>query len=184
MTLQKEIVHAAANGLTATENTERSDRERGMRVYYDSRSWFIHANSLAERTEYVIGMTGKTFICDSAKAKQMTNRHKQEVKKQVTKIIEKSRNEFAHGTKRVDSGASGITKDQLWEASVSVSMLPPRILSEFTYPLRGQFLMNGKYNRFVDVTEKILVRLGKILQDFEQDLMTNYKLKCRMGALG
>ena len=182
LVLQVTCLQIAAEGLSAKGNMGVPSLEAGKRQAYHHRSWFIHAKTLTERAVYVIEQTSQMYVTDSSLAKELTKRHKGHIYEQITQRVDAQRNEHAHGTTR--SWSKGITEDQLWELSVSIGMSPSLYLDQFFHSPQGESTIRGKYDFYLPLTNCILDGLGKILYDFEQDLMTNYKLKYLMGRRG
>ena len=168
LTIQTSILQTAAVSLTADVNSEMSRIKVGRRADYHFRSWCIHANTLAVRTDYIIDKTIEVYLAESTAADEIAKRHKERVYKQVTVLVDKRRNEYAHGTTR--SMSSGITEDELWEGMVASAMTPIRFLDEFHYLDEGSKVICGNYDFLADTTTTILDRLGSILGELETDM--------------
>ena len=167
LTMRAWMVQVAATSLTAKETVGMSRFEAGVRADYHFRSWFIHMKALTECTNDVINKTTEVYIAKPTKRKKVANRHHKSVYQQITKSIDRQRNDYVHPRR---SWASGITEDGLWERNVTMGMTPAQFLREFHYPVEGNDLMTGKYNNFVIATEEVLDCIGAILQEFEADL--------------
>ena len=169
LTMQASLTRTAAVSLSASSNDDMPHVEVGKLVDYHFRSWFIHANTLAERACSIIDRTTGIYLADSVPEGQIAKRHKQSVHEEVSVLVEKQRNAYAHGTTR--SWASGITEDRLWERLVASSMTPTRFLGEFRYPAEADNVGNAKYHWLVDATTTVCDSLGSILQRLERDIV-------------
>ena len=101
-----------------------SNGDIGRRFFYHMQSWFMHAQALAEYTERVIGSTTKLYFSDSD-AGDITRRHKESVRCQVTKKVKQTRNMFAHATG--GSSSTSITEDDLWGGQCGGGANPPDV---------------------------------------------------------
>ncbi len=167
LTMQACSLQMAAVSMTADANRGMSQVEVGKRADYHFRSWFIHGFALAERTEDVIKKTADVYVDVTDDANEVTKRYHAQVTQRVTRRIKDQRNTYAHGGTR--SWGSGITEDHLWEGMVTIRVTPKRFLAEFHYPAEADFVTTGKYDGYVEETEKILDCLGSILQELEMD---------------
>ena len=122
LTVQASILQTSAVNLTADANHELPLLEVGRRANYHFRSWFIHARTLAERTDEVIRWTTKVYVTDRETRTNLDKRLQGRVYEEVTKHVIEQRNQYTHGARR--SWGSGITEDQLWESLVAVGMTP------------------------------------------------------------
>ena len=165
---QTSILQTAKEHLVEDSDAGMSDVEVGKRFFYHMHSWFIHANTLAERTSEVIKRTAELFISDREACKKMTERYSDSVFHQVIKLVREERNEHAHGTSR--SWSKNITKDDLWELGVAGGLTPRNAQEEFQYPTMGEIIKSGRYHRFADLTKTIFDRLGGILHELEEDI--------------
>ena len=154
--------------------------EVGRRFEYHMHSWFIHANTLAERTQSVIDKTTRLHISDCKAATQIVGRHRTAVYNQVTKEVEGIRNRVSHGTTR--SWAQAVTTNNLWEPAVAAGMTPQVSVDSFVYPGRGEATKSGRYDVYVDHTKMVLVRLGAILHELEEDI-ARHNAQTNSGAM-
>ena len=115
----------------------------------------------------MIRKTTEVYIAEPEKRTELAERHRTSVKQQITKRINKQRNDYVHPNR---SWASGITEDQRWEGHATIGMTPTKFLDEFHYPAQGKDMMVGKLDGYVAETTKILDCVGTILQEFEADL--------------
>ena len=176
--LQGTLLQVAAEGLSAKENSGLPSVEAGKRQAYHHRSWFIHTKTMTDRACHAISQTSDLYVINPSLAKKLKKDYRKSVYEKITQLVDTQRNEYAHGTTR--SWSEGMTKDQLWELSVSIGMTPSRYLDKYFHAPQGESTIRGKYDFFIPYTSRILDDLGNILQDFEQDLTSNYKLKYPM----
>ena len=186
LTMQADILSLAANSLSTVVNRAMSYLEIGKRHGYHFRSWFIHATTLRERANDLIKRSARVYLHDRSSISKLIKHYQKRLDQEITDmqgtdIIKKYRNSYVHAER---SWSSGVTKYEGWEYDVAIDRTIRQSLDLFHYPYHGKLLMRGKYEHFAKGTTMILDDIGKILQELEQDLMTNYKLKCRMGALG
>ncbi len=168
MVSQVSTLQISAASLTADANKGLSPVEAGKRVDYHFRSWFIHADALADRVNEVIKWTTKVYVADHKARAELGKRLQDRVHREVSEWVKKQRNSYVHAGPR--SWGSGITEDLLWEGSVAVGMTPQRLLSVHRYPDNGDGVRGGKYSFFVDLTNWILDTLGSILQELEVNI--------------
>ena len=168
LTVQASILQTSAVNLTADANHELPLLEVGKRANYHFRSWFIHAHTLAERTDELINWTAKVYVPDHETRTSLAKRLKRRVYEEFTRYIDEQRNQYTHGARR--SWGSAITEDQLWEPLVAVGMTPQKFLDEFHYPEEGTNLSSGKHHRFVALTTSSCDRIGSILQELEAQI--------------
>ena len=179
LVLQRTCLQAATDGLNAGSNSTLSNLEAGKRQAYHVRSWFIHANTLAERTDHVIQQTPKVYLADTRQAIELERRHKRSVKTKITDYVRTLRHEYAHGVIR--SWSQALTKDGHWERGVAIGMTPNDYLDEHFYSPQGQKTIAGTYDYFGPIAAEMLRNLGMILHNLEEELMTGRKLKYRIG---
>ena len=167
LSTQTRNVQVAANGVTSEANSSLTSYEAGLRSTYYVRSWFIHANALAERAHDVIEKSVEAYISDSTAASEIRNRNQKTLRDQVFNEIKKLRNEFVHAT---GSEADELTKQQLWEGLVTIGMTPERILDEFFYEPQGRKAIQGQWDIVSNSTMLLLDFIGFILNDLEADI--------------
>ncbi len=140
----------------------------GKRFFYHMHSWFIHADTLIERTQSVIRKTTYLYIPNRKAAHKIAKRHCNAVSNnQLYKKIGEQRNQFAHGTTR--SWGQGVTEEKLWEGSVAFGMTPQLNFDQFLYPNREK--VTKSYGLVVDgATKGMLDHIGEILHAFEMDI--------------
>ena len=168
---QATILQTATDRLIADSDAELSSIEAGKRFFYHMHSWFIHANTLAERSCEVIKGTARVYVDDRETCNKLTKRHTNSIFRQVTKLVDRARHEYAHGTTR--SWSSKMTNDDLWEIAVSGGLTPRYSQDEFQYPTMGEIIKSGRYKRFADLAATILDRLGATLHELEDDIAVN-----------
>ena len=167
LSMQAWNVQAGANSLTSEAFTGLPKHQAGIRVDYHLRSWFIHVDALATRTDDVINKTTETYIADPAKSKQISEHHQTVVNRRIRQRVRRQRNDYLHARR---SWASGVTEDELWENLVSGGMTPAKFLNEFRYPALAADATRGKYDDFIGETTNIHDSVGSILQGLESDL--------------
>ena len=163
------ILQTVIDCFIADSDGEMSSVEIGRRFFYHMRSWFIHAQALAEQTQRVISSTTSCYISDREVDKKLTKCHRKSVKSQVIRTVKQERDEFAHATAK--SWSTSITEDNLWEPSVAAGLTPRMSHDEFIYPSMGERVKSGMYHH--PLTEKngiVFQRLGGILQQLEEDI--------------
>ena len=188
------MVQAAAMGLTPFPylHGDLSPADVGQLSTYNGRSWFVHAESLAERTKDVIRKTTEVYITDRKAANAIAERHCKAVKHDVEEhrvefeqqgTIKELRHEYAHGNR--PSWASGITKSDdghecLWEAFIARDLTPRRRLEEGFFSTIGQETTSGNYCSAVEDTKDIFDRLACILHELEEDIAAhNAQANCQ-----
>ena len=182
LVLQRTCLQVAAEGLHDGSNRTLSNLEAGKLQMYHMRSWVIHANTLAERTNKVIQQTSDLYVSCPRQADQVAKRHKASVTETLTAHVRASRNEYAHGGTR--SWSQALTKERHWERGVAIGMTPNDFLDEYFYSPQGQKTIAGLYNFYAVLSSEMLRNLSTILHDLEEELMTDSKLKYRMGRKG
>ena len=165
---QATILQTATDRLIADSDAGLSSVEVGKRFFYHMHSWFIHANTLAERSCEVIKGTVRVYVDDREACNQLTRRHTKSVFRQVTKLVERARHEYAHGTTR--SWSNKMTNDDLWEITVAGGLTPRNSHGEILYPSMGELIKSGRYQRFADFAATILDKLGAALRELEVDI--------------
>ena len=178
LVLQRTCLQVAAEGLHNGNNSKLSILEAGKSQSYHVRSWVIHADTIAERTNDVIQKTSDLYVTDPYQAGEVAKRHKASVKKTLTAHVRASRNEYAHGTTR--SWSQALTKERHWERAVAIGVTPKDFLDEYFYSPQGQKTIDGTYYFIAPLTTEMVRNLGMILHHLEEDLMTERKLKYRM----
>ena len=169
LTMQADILQVAAHNLTADAWRNIPHGTIGKQVAYHIRSWFVHAVTLAERTNRAIYWTTKVYIDDEKSGYALYGRLQKLVRQQVIEPINEQRHQYVHGDRR--SWASGMTEDDLWEDTVAIGMIPQRLLEEFYYPTQEESLRHSKYDSYINHTVEVLNLLGSILQDLETNIL-------------
>ena len=100
LTLQESILKTSAVNLTADANHGLPLLEVGRHLDYHFRSWFIHANTLAERTEGTIRWATKVYVPDGETKTNLDKRLCGRVYEEVTQHISEQRNDYIHGARR------------------------------------------------------------------------------------
>lgn len=165
--MQGWTVQAAANSLTSEAFTGLPKHQAGIRVDYHFRSWFIHVDALAERTDDVINKATETYIDDSVMREEASERHRTVVDQRIRHPVRRQRNDYLHPRR---SWASGVTEKELWEKLVAGGMTPAKFLSRVWHPTLAEDAMRGKYAGFTCETVNVLDTVGSILQDLESDI--------------
>ena len=181
MTIQADIIRTVAASLTPNQVGQERNDTAGRLFVYHFRSFPIHLKSMVERLHDVIGKTANTYLGDHKSIRKFRKRYKQTINQQMPDSLSKLRNASVHATNR--NWAKKVTKENSWEPAV-IGPTPRIALDASFYPQLGSRFKYGEYTHFVDEAEMFLHGLGKILQELEQDLMTKYKLKYRMGQRG
>ena len=171
LVMQATVLKTAIDCFIDDSRRGLSSIDVGRRFDYHMHSWFIHANTLAERTQSVIGKTTRLYISDCHAANKIAKRYCISVYNQVTKEVAEIRNQVGHGTTR--SWVQAVTRDNLWEPPVAAGMTPRVSLDSFLYPERGQAATSGRYDVYVDNTKNVLDHLGVILRELEEDIATH-----------
>ena len=78
--LQRTRLQVATHGLSAVGNSDLSKFEAGKQQTYHFGSWFIYANTLAERTGDIVRRTSELYVSDPPLAKELTKRYKESVR--------------------------------------------------------------------------------------------------------
>jgi hypothetical protein len=163
--IQADCLETAAVLLTPSTYNGRPPQPTGKEAVYHFRSWFVHAAAVAERTEAVIEKMVELF---AKNRKGLAKRLRGRVYREISSHVDKQRQDYLHGFRR--SWVSGITEDQLWEGNVAVGLLPEMLVEQFFYPKEGQDTHSGKHSPFATVTNELLARVGRILDDLETEL--------------
>ena len=168
MSLQETILQTAVDCFMDDSHRGLSPVAVGKRFFYHIHSWFIHADTLVERTQSVIEKTTYLYIPNRMAARKIVKRYCNAVSDdQFYKEINEQRNQFAHGTKR--SWVEGVTRDNLWEGLVTIGMTPQLNFDQFLYPNREEvtqscgIIVNG-------ATKGMLDHIGEILHELEKDI--------------
>lgn len=159
--MQVNCLKTAAALLRPTEYTGKTVEFTGQSAVYNWRSWFVHALTLAERSESVITKTEQLGLT----TKELAKRALERVNKDIKMRVNKQRQDYVHGFRR--SWASGITEDQLWELSVSIGLTPDLLLKDFVYEEESRRLEGNKYLIVEEWTQGILDLLGAIFHDLQ-----------------
>ncbi len=168
LVLQETILQVAVNCFIDDSHRGLSPVAVGKRFFYHIHSWFVHADTLADRTQSVIRKTTYLYIPNSEVASKIAKRHCNFVRSnEFYEKIRKLRVQFAHGTIR--SWGQGVTEDNLWEGSVAVGMTPQLNFDQFLYPDREK--VTQSYGIIVDgATKGMLDHIGEILHELEKDI--------------
>ena len=163
------ILQTVIDCFIADSDGEMSSVEIGRRFFCHIRSWFIHAQALAEHTERVIITTTKLYISDREADKKLAKSHRESVYCQVVKMVEQERNKFAHATGK--SLSTSITEDDLWEGSVAAGLTPQMSHNESIYAFFGERVKSGMYHHpLAEKNRMVLQLLGGILHELEGDI--------------
>ena len=166
LTMEALLLQGTAVDLTAATNTCLQPVESGRRFFHHLTSWFVQAITLTEYADKVIGSTVEVYLADCAKRATLVKFYQGRVYQEITKPIEKARNEFVHVKARPWAGRT-ITEDPGWEPSVAGGLTPQQALVKDIYPCFGDKVKSGEYNLFLTETTSILDCLGSILQELE-----------------
>ena len=140
----------------------------GSRADYHWRSWFIHSVALCERTEAVVRKTLDVYCQNLETKRELRERHVSAIRSGVKEYAVNKRDSYVHANR--GSWSRGITKEQLWEGAISISIKPRQQLEQFWLPRHGQRAQNGEHDVFATFTHEIMIRLGDILKALEEDL--------------
>ena len=163
------ILQTAIDCFTADSNGEMSSVEVGRRFFYHMRSWFIHAQALAEQTQRVISNTTSCYIYDREVDGKLAKCHRKSVKSQVIRMVKQERDEFAHAKQK--SWSTTITEDNLWEPSVAAGLTPRMSPNESIYAFFGERVKSGMYHHpLAERNGIVFQRLGRILHELEEDI--------------
>ena len=168
LVMQETILKTAVDCFIDDSNRGLSPVVVGKRFFYHIHSWFIHAKTLAERTQSVIKKTTYLYMSNRTAACKIAKRHCNSVRSnEFYEDIRKLRNQFAHGTIR--SWGQGVTEDNLWEGSVAHGMTPQLNFEQFLYPNREEVAKS--YGIIVEgATKGMLDHIGQILHELEKDI--------------
>ncbi len=168
LTFQLSILRVSANLMTAEANRRIPREESGQAMAYHFRSWFIHAEALAECAIEVVKWTSEVYVTDPSKRLDLCKRKRLLIKQQISDRVAKQRNSYVHTSRR--SWASGLTEGELWEGFVSSDLTPQKFLKEVRWPEEGNRMASGRYGWFVVLTEDICSSLTSILEGLEKDI--------------
>ena len=152
----------------------------GARVVFGLRSWFMHAVVLCDQTDLAIFRSLDVYVSDTKSKKEMREKYRIRIRESVRKHIDYQRNSYVHPEK--EAWSQGITRQELWEGTVSIGITPRREFEKYSLFRMGKRAQDGEYKIFDTYTEEVLTRLGQILHDFEEDLVASYNLEYRMGT--
>ena len=168
LSLQASIVQTAADYLIGDSDIGISSAETGRRFHYHMQSWYIHADTLADRTTSVIRKTIDLYESDGTTAKAMSERYESTVYDKVTKLVREERNQFGHGTTR--SLGKAITEDGHWEGTVALGLTPSLYFDLIRDAEEWKELMTSAKDSLRRQNTTAFDMLGGILNELEQDL--------------
>ena len=171
---QSNLLKAAGSNLTASANSHMKPAEAGASVDYHLRSWVIHASALVERGNDTIRKTVELYLVDRTMAASIIKHFTQETYENLIKPIETQRNGFLHAR---PSWSSGLTTEEHWERLVAIGMTSRLFERDFRHPHLGQRVLAGDFNEMTLNSSLTIDKLGTILTDLEEDLVTNNELR-------
>ncbi len=180
MTMQADIIRIVAASLTGNQVRQAENNVAGRLFLYHFRSFPIHVEALFQRAHDVIRKTAEVYRADRKSIGKLIMRYKQAMNQQKPDILDEIRNSYVHATKQ--SWAKKVTEEQNWEPAVVIGQTLRIALEAQLYPRQGSRFKSGDYTHFVDAADIFLNDIGKVLGDFEQDLIANHKLKYRMDG--
>ena len=159
LTRQLHLFRFAAKCLSETSLESSSAKETGLRIDYDLRAWFTHAETLAERANLVVKRTITVFSEGSRNNPNLTKSFRVLVDKAITDQVKDIRNKYMHATR---GDAQAITEAGLWEGPVVLGLTPQRYLDDLrSYEIKTLKEL-GTIERIVSATETMLEELGAV----------------------
>ena len=168
---QAMLLEVSAEGTTARSLKNVDTHIAGARSHYNIRSWFVQVVTLGHAAKAVIRRSLEIYMPDQETKAGLRNKYSAAISSQIVEPYRLQRNLFIHPDN--SSWAQGITEDGLWEGEVSIGLTPRLALEQFHLPAQAQRAKQGNYDGFANRSEEVLLILGQILHDFEQDLATH-----------
>ena len=178
LTMHTLLLETVAAKLTMASNRELPPHEVGRQSEYHFRAWFIQLSALAERNNDVIYKALNVYLPDRISAVEIAKSYRDIVHQFIS---QQERNEFLHPRRR--EWLKEITRNGSWELFIA-GIVTPQTYFKFHFSVTGEQLLSSPREQFSTLTKAVLERFGETLSKLEQDLMTKYKLKYRMGQRG
>ena len=168
MVRQKDILEASAEYVADSGIEEMHPIDFARKRDYHFRSWVIHADTLCESVQHVIGQSTGVYIADAGERKSVSGPLTERVKCEIRNHLNDIRNDYVHPARR--SWSEATTGEGYWEGCVALGMTPRKHLDEFYYPMETESVYSEIYVEALAETERILERIGLILSELERNI--------------